>query len=60
MLHALDNADQARIFRGMDEHVVKIAPELPPLARVFLAQRRPRAVAAQLLFVMVEVVVGDM
>jgi hypothetical protein len=60
MLHALDHADQARVFRGMNEHVVKIASEPPPLAGILLAQCRPSAVAAQLLLMVVEVAVGEM
>src|SRR6185436_9595362 len=57
VLHALDDADQARVLRGMNEHIVKIAAETPPFARVLLAQRRACAVAVQLHLVMIEVLI---
>src|SRR5258705_10461111 len=41
----------------MNEHIVKITAETPPLARVLLAQRRARAVAVELRLVMIEVLI---
>src|SRR3954469_3461221 len=43
----------------MNEHVVKITPELAPSARIFLAQSRARPVAVQVLLMLVQVVIHD-